>query len=67
MSIPLPRPVPVAKRIYLTGCKPAGYTILIKDNRAQDVIREIDAPSYMAGNAMVRALRQLDRDRGSIY
>jgi hypothetical protein len=61
------RPAPVAKRIYLTGTKFEGYSILIKDNLAGDVIRTIDAPSYPAGNAMVRALRQLDTERGTIY
>lgn len=67
MTVVLTRPPPVAKRIFLTGDRLNGYQILIKDNRAMDVIRTMDAPSYPAGNAIVRALRQLEKERGTIY
>ena len=62
-----PKRAPVEKRIFLTGQKPGGYTVLVKDNTATTVINEIEAPSYPAGNAIVRALRELDRARGSIF
>lgn len=61
------RRAPVKKRIYLTGQKPAGYEVLVKDNTATETIYTIDAPSYLAGNAIVRALRELDRSRGTIF
>ncbi len=48
---------PVAKRIYLTGSKLAGFTVLIKDNAAAVVIWTMPAPTVKAGNAIVRALR----------
>jgi hypothetical protein len=61
---------PVAKRIYLTGTRAdtaRGYEILIKDNMAGATIWRISAPSYRAGNAMVRTLREVDAAHGTVF
>ncbi len=58
---------PIAKRVYLTGNRLSGYRIVVKDNAAEREIYLMDAPSYSAGNAMVRALRELEAARGTIF
>lgn len=59
--------IPAYKRIHLTGWKPDGYTVVIKDNEtASTIVHRMPAPSYRAGNAIVRALRNLEKERGSI-
>lgn len=58
---------PVRKRIFLTGTKGHGYRVLIKDNIADVTIDTIEAPSYPAGRAIVKALRDLDQQRGTIW
>lgn len=61
------RKAPVQQRIYLTGHRGTGFTVLVKDNAAHTTIWTMEAPSYAAGNAMVRALRALDAERGTIF
>lgn len=68
--MPKEKKAPVAKRIYLTGQSlkwGRGYQVHVRDNQAQDVISTIGVPSYRAGNAIVRALRQLDTEKGTIW
>ncbi len=58
---------PVRKRIYLSSLGGRDYKVLIKDNAAEQVIFRIEAPSYRAGNAIVRSLRQVEMQYGTIW
>ena len=58
---------PVQKRIYLTSLGGRDYKVLVKDKAAENVIFRIEAPSYRAGNAIVRSLRQVEMQYGTIW
>jgi hypothetical protein len=50
------KPAPITKRVYLMG-GPRGYTVVIKDNAAVNIIWRLSVPTAGLGHAVVRAIR----------